>query len=142
MKKEYVLGFAFSPDNEFVLLINKLKPEWQKGKLNGIGGKIEEGELPIQAMVREFEEETSVKTSFHNWDRFAMLEGDNYVMYCYRINIYDIEEAVTSEEEEVVKMRYHVAILSPILMDSLRVLLPMAYDTNFKFSSIKHRGKD
>jgi 8-oxo-dGTP pyrophosphatase MutT (NUDIX family) len=29
-----------------VLLIEKQKPAWQRGKLNGVGGKIEPGENP------------------------------------------------------------------------------------------------
>jgi 8-oxo-dGTP diphosphatase len=41
---QYVLGFLFDPSQKDVVLIKKLKPEWQKGKLNGVGGKIEEGE--------------------------------------------------------------------------------------------------
>jgi 8-oxo-dGTP diphosphatase len=35
----YVLGFMFSSDHSEVALIRKRKPEWQRGKLNGIGGK-------------------------------------------------------------------------------------------------------
>ena len=42
----YVLGFAFSKSGQMVLLIWKNKPEWQRGKMNGIGGKIELGEHP------------------------------------------------------------------------------------------------
>src|SRR3972149_224048 len=54
----YVLGFMFSYDLKQVALIRKSHPEWQKGKLNGIGGHIEENETEIRAMMREFAEET------------------------------------------------------------------------------------
>lgn len=63
----YVLGFLFMPDvpsrhNPFlgheVVLIRKNRPDWQKGQLNGVGGRVEEGETPAEAMVREFSEET------------------------------------------------------------------------------------
>lgn len=37
----YVCGFMCSYDLTRFLLIRKTHPEWQKGKLNGIGGKIE-----------------------------------------------------------------------------------------------------
>ena len=57
---DYVCGFLFSEDRTKVLLVNKLKPDWQRGKLNGIGGKIEKNEGSYQAMVREFEEETGL----------------------------------------------------------------------------------
>lgn len=55
---QYVLGFMFNEAESKVILIFKNRPAWQAGKLNGIGGKIEEGETPIQAMNREFAEET------------------------------------------------------------------------------------
>lgn len=58
---KYVLGFLFSGINkDAVSLIRKAKPEWQEGKLNGLGGKIEAGETPRQAMSREFFEEAGV----------------------------------------------------------------------------------
>lgn len=56
--KQYCLGFCFSFDDKEVALIRKAKPDWQKGKLNGVGGFVEEGETPYLAMIREFEEET------------------------------------------------------------------------------------
>lgn len=55
----YVVGYCFSPDFDAVALIEKIKPTWQKGKLNGIGGKIEPGEAPVEAMRREFGEEAT-----------------------------------------------------------------------------------
>lgn len=55
---EYVLGIMFSEDEKKVLTIWKNRPSWQAGKLNGIGGKIEAGESPLEAMHREFIEET------------------------------------------------------------------------------------
>lgn len=64
----YVLGFSFYPDG--VMLIYKLEGH-RKGLWNGIGGKIEDGELPIEAMVREFREETSIGTQFRDWKVFA-----------------------------------------------------------------------
>jgi hypothetical protein len=60
VKDRYVLGFVFSEDSSRVLLVWKNRPAWQAGKLNGIGGKIEAGETPLQAMQREFREETLV----------------------------------------------------------------------------------
>lgn len=59
--QEYVLGFAFSTSGLSVALVMKDRPEWMKGKFNGIGGKIDPGEEPSDAMEREFFEETGVR---------------------------------------------------------------------------------
>lgn len=72
--KEYVAGFLFVESflsNLSVVLIKKNKPAWQKSFLNGVGGKIEEGETPSQAMFREFEEETGLRV--HDWREFCVL---------------------------------------------------------------------
>lgn len=69
----YVLGFMFDWNAEHVVLIQKTKPKWQEGLLNGVGGKIEEGETPYEAMVREFEEETGVKETF--WLNVGLMEN-------------------------------------------------------------------
>jgi 8-oxo-dGTP diphosphatase len=85
--KKYVLGFYF--DGDRVLLINKTKPEWQRGKLNGLGGTIETGEAPLLAMVREFKEESGIDTNPTQWVRVADLRGtaktgEDWEMFVYR----------------------------------------------------------
>lgn len=72
---QYVVGFVFTPDYSKVWLMKKQKPEWQKGKLNGIGGKIEKNETPLAAMIREAKEETGLETP--QWKEFAVLQGEN-----------------------------------------------------------------
>lgn len=74
--KLYVCGFMFSPDRKQVLLINKLRPDWQNGKINGIGGKVEIGETPIEAMIREFSEETGKLTTVNDWRFVFSLSSD------------------------------------------------------------------
>src|SRR3954470_21452915 len=73
--QEYVCGFLFSPDRTRVLLIRKRRPAWQAGKLNGIGGKIEPGESPAQAMSREFREEAALDLPPDAWHEVLMLTG-------------------------------------------------------------------
>ena len=67
----YVVGFAFTPDMKNVALIRKcrVRPgfEWMLGQINGLGGKIQEGELPRQAMAREFKEESGVEIPAEDW---------------------------------------------------------------------------
>lgn len=73
----YVVGFLFNHDLSQVALIRKIKPQWQAGKLNGVGGKIEPGETPLEAMVREFKEETGAYVPPDDWTSFGLASGDN-----------------------------------------------------------------
>ena len=43
-----------------ILLVKKDRPDWQKGRLNLVGGHIEEGETPEQAALRELQEESGL----------------------------------------------------------------------------------
>lgn len=97
----YVLGFRFTPDKDWVVLIEKQKPDWQKGKLNGVGGKIEAGEDPDKAMVREFREETGMETTVQDWTHALTLGNKEYRMWVF-YSIGDISECHTMEAEEVI----------------------------------------
>lgn len=94
----YTLGFAFNSKEKdmLVLLIRKLKPKWQEGKLNGVGGKIEQGETPIAAMVREFKEETNIQTSEKDWTKRGIMEGHraNGEYWCVYIFAADLGDTV------------------------------------------------
>ena len=82
----YVLGFIFGEDDDsekYVLLIRKNRPEWQRGKLNGIGGHIKEGETPRQAMMREAREETTIKTVPAEWSPVCVMEGLGFQVYIF-----------------------------------------------------------
>ncbi len=79
--KYYCLGFLFARDLSTVLLIEKKRPAWQAGKLNGIGGKIEPTETALEAMVREFKEEAGFTVT--DWKKFARLTGPDYTVDCF-----------------------------------------------------------
>lgn len=72
--KEYVLGYIFSEDMEDVLLIRKERPYWQKGMLNGIGGKIEKEEMPREAIKREMLEEAGIETTDDIWTKCGKIK--------------------------------------------------------------------
>jgi 8-oxo-dGTP diphosphatase len=71
--REYVAGFAFSTGCNYVALVRKLRPDWQRGLLNGVGGKVEPGESPRDAMNREFAEECRLEVK--RWRHFATVGG-------------------------------------------------------------------
>ncbi len=82
-KKTYVVGFLFDPEETQVVLIRKNRPEWQKGKLNGVGGKVEPGEAPMNAMSREFKEEAGVDIPATDWRCFVSMEYRGTMIYFY-----------------------------------------------------------
>ena len=95
---QYVLGFLFNENLTEVVLIRKQRPEWQRNFLNGVGGKIEEGETPLDAMIRECREETGLEVS--NWLRFgSMWPSESHVTLFAAIA--DICHAKTMTDERV-----------------------------------------
>ena len=69
MKLENLMtvGFIFSHDLDKVLLISKKRPAWQKGRLNGVGGHLNEEELSalnfISGWAREVKEEINLSVT-------------------------------------------------------------------------------
>lgn len=72
----YVVGFMFDKELHHVQLIEKNRPAWQAGRLNGVGGKVHEGEASLVAMYREFFEETGYAIEEQpEWSKFGRAEG-------------------------------------------------------------------
>lgn len=122
--KRYVDGFLFDKEGDWVALIKKNRPEWQAGKLNGIGGKVEPGELAEEAMPREFVEETGRMTS--GWKQFLVLHESNgdIVHFFYLFSSDDIYGLESTTDEFVSTYPTHVDL--PNVLPNLRWLIPMA----------------
>jgi 8-oxo-dGTP diphosphatase len=131
-KQEYVLGFAFCRD--LVLLIRKNKPEWQAGRLNGLGGAIEPGETEQEAMSREFCEESGVRIRAQHWRKFLTMEFPDCVIHCFVTWLSETEyhniRSATAEEVQWVN-QHHSILRTPACLSNLRWLIPMA--TNFEY---------
>jgi len=98
--QEYSVGFLHNDTD--VALVRKNRPEWQAGFLNGIGGKIEEGEDAHDAQIREFQEEAGRFVG--PWDHFLTLEGTRARVYCFAVydeNDEHIYKLQTIEDEEI-----------------------------------------
>jgi 8-oxo-dGTP diphosphatase len=124
---EYVAGFLFDEQRQAVVLIQKNKPEEQAGKWNGVGGKIEEGELPTDAMRREFEEETGVDIPLASWQGFTTLtDGKTWAVHFYRAFApYDTVFSVRTVTDEVVQT-FWLHSLPTNLMVNVKWLVHMA----------------
>jgi 8-oxo-dGTP diphosphatase len=130
MKTEYVLGFALSTDMKRVILLRKMKPAWQKWKLNGVGGKIETGESGPDAMAREFMEETGLHTNAKEWVFFAQMTGADWTCYCFTMTIStDERNTILSHPIDLnneVLGEYDADSLPFSVIPNLRWLIPMA----------------
>ena len=96
-KDPATLVFVFR-DNE-ILLINK-KTGLGKGKVNGPGGKVEPGETPEAAAVRECHEELDIRVSkleYCGEHRFQFLDGYSIHVWVYRTRDF---EGVPTESRE------------------------------------------
>lgn len=101
-RREYVVGFAFNEDMSKVLLIRKNRPEWQAGKLNGVGGKIEDKDDTIShAMTREFLEEANIFVSPDKWQLFCTQKGPKYRVYKFYVKGVDITAARSMTDEKL-----------------------------------------
>ncbi|MEK5521954.1 MULTISPECIES: NUDIX hydrolase [Heyndrickxia] len=56
----YKYTICFIKKGQELLMLNRHKPVWM-GIWNGVGGKIEKGETPLEGMLREIEEETGLQ---------------------------------------------------------------------------------
>lgn len=121
--QEYACGFLFSSDRTRVLLIRKRRPAWQAGKLNGIGGKIEPDETPLQAMRREFHEEAGLHIA--DWHHLLTLTGDDWAGHFFRaFGDIDAAWAVTDEQLE----RHPLASLPKDTIPNLQWMIPLLLD--------------
>ena len=103
-RTKYVVGFLFDDDSMRVALILKTHPEMQKGKYNGVGGVVLDGESPINAMRREFLEEAGVGQAY--WELYHVEPREDHIIYFYRAMSSDSLSMVTTMTEEVISIHY------------------------------------
>ncbi len=130
--QEYVVGFLQDAGRQ-VLLLRKNRPAWQAGHLNGVGGKVEPGERPHEAMAREFHEETRCPWPIV-WRLFARLIFPAAIVHCFSADVEtlpDLDGAMNDVGEEFIVTDIVNALSfdprhGPIVAN-LRWLLPLAF---------------
>lgn len=117
---EYVL--CYCGDLSSVLTIEKEKPDWQRGKINLPGGKIEEGETPTQAAARELFEKTDLVV-FHGYE-IGQLVGDGWkvhVVGCVH------KGQLKQKTNERVKWSSLDVLENQRLIPNLKLIIPLCY---------------
>ncbi len=102
------IGLAFNRQHNKVLLQMKRRgPEFNIGFLNPPGGKLEEGETPLDCMVREFAEETGLYTVDSQWLQFHYERHQSGTeLWCYttdEVNLIHAENT-TNEPNVIVEL--------------------------------------
>jgi len=59
MEQNYLYTLAFLKRKDEILMLNRIKNPWQ-GMWNGVGGKRDPDESPLDCIIREIEEETGI----------------------------------------------------------------------------------
>jgi 8-oxo-dGTP diphosphatase len=122
--QRYACGYLIDPDRR-VVLIRKNRPAWQAGRLNGVGGHVEPGETPVEAMRREFFEETGLDVD--GWQHFATVAWSTGETNFYRrfadAALLDAARTVT---DEVIEVHPFDGIPWQETVPSLAWLLPLA----------------
>ena len=136
--REYVAGFLFDMISDqphaYVALIRKNRgPANMAGSLNGIGGKIESGETPLQAMIREFNEETGALVE--DWAHFCTLSGTDWRVYFFKAYGYTTIKTTTDENVDWYNVWY-ILNRETAIMSNLRWLIPMALDENITLAEV------
>ena len=101
--KKYTIGALFTPDLEQILLIQKNRPDWQKGRLNLPGGHIEDYEMPSTCVSREFEEETGLIIPAFRWTSIGRIQNDGnyYVEFLTAIYKGETKDIIQHTDEQI-----------------------------------------
>lgn len=124
---QYTLGFIFDGQWDRVLLVDKLRPEWQHGYLNGIGGKIEQSETIYEGIKRETKEESNLDIGIKSWTHYASLFGPlGNVAICVSRYLGELTNAVQMTDERI--DWYPTGKLPVRCISNLNWLIPLAID--------------
>lgn len=140
--KRYVLGFMFNAAGATLVLIKKNKPKWQAGLWNGVGGKIEEGESPAYAMVREFQEETGLETVQTDWKPVALMRHrdpgawppklEDFEVHVFACAGQNITAVHTATDEVVIVRRVDASLMDYNMVPNLKWLIWLAREALFE----------
>lgn len=138
--------------DQHVLLVQKSKPEWQKGLWNGLGGHLELGEDILQGALRELAEESGVDLRPRQKHfqlqcptdppehRFTVV-GDDFELHVVRavIDFREVESArrltepghtLFSATNDPVNW-FHVRELPVAVIDNVHWMVPLLLDPHF-----------
>lgn len=134
--RRMVCGFIFGNDMRTVLLtrMSDIHPvKVIRGRWNGVGGKIEEGETAAQAMEREAFEETGLVIAQDQWTNIITLRAEDWeVDFYFHVLLDKIFEGHIAKGSNGVSSRAFrtQAIATSDVVFNLNWLIPLCMDEN------------
>ncbi len=135
MSNKGVVGFVFNiikeglhePNEPYVCLIRKRVSEsFQSGKLNAIGGSVEKDETEVQAMVRETEEESGMKTNEADWTLVSKMKFDSsYELTVFATIYQDRYGKAISKTDEQIEWIFPNSLWAYSYVSNLSWLMPL-----------------
>ena len=137
--KRYVWGFDGQHEN-IVMVEKRRGPSAVIGRINGVGGKIEDDEDGDEAMAREFEEEIGITVPTVDWKHRVTLQHETKI---WEVEFYwaDISEKTFNSivarlktnptndvDESIVRLSIN-DIWAEEVVPNLRWIIPMCMDT-------------
>lgn len=108
------------------VVIEKDRPDYLKGKLNLPGGKIEKDETPIQAAVRELEEETGIKVYESDMKEMGTIGNNHFLIHCFSCQtFFHRMKPKDGETEKVELMSWTDVKHDKRLMTNLKLVIPL-----------------
>jgi 8-oxo-dGTP pyrophosphatase MutT (NUDIX family) len=139
--KHYVLGFVVNHLDQVALVLKIRGPKHLHGKLNGIGGKVESGETPSEAMSREFHEEADWVIEPHDWTpRGKLTVDDNVTVHVFKHYCHMFELPLRNDVGEQLFWMNLDRIISRTARerytDNMFALLPLVFSKTTKYFEI------
>ena len=139
-KMIYTATFIFNEFGTNLLLIRKNKPEWQKGFLNAIGGKLEDDDFnTTTCAIREVKEETGISLNEDEIEQFHIMSHDGNYIYFFKSFTDKVYDYTQMEEEEFVLVDNVDEYIPENVIPNLNWLIPMALDNNINFSASNYK---
>lgn len=88
---DYLYTLAFIKRNNQLLMVNRVKQPWM-GMWNGVGGKRQNHETPLECIIREIYEETQITIDFnHVIDKGVVTWNDQFKAFSSGLHLFFVE---------------------------------------------------